>query len=130
MQFIDEKNDLPFGLGDLLDHGFEAILKLPAILGPGDQSRQVQRHDALRFENIRNVAGHDTLCQAFDHRGLAHTGFADQHGVVFRAPRQNLHHAPDFVVAPDHRIELAASRQLRQIAGVLLKRSIGGFRSC
>src|SRR5271155_1684114 len=53
---------------------------------------------------------------------------ANQHRIIFRAPRQNLHHAPDFLVAPDHRVQLATPRQVRQIPPVLFQRAIGGFR--
>ncbi len=54
-------------------------------------------------------------------------GLANQHGVVLSAPRQDLHDAPDFFIAADHRIELAAASQLRQVARILLDGPIGGF---
>ena len=58
----------------------------------------------------------------FDDRRLADAGLADQHRVVLRAPRQDLDHAADLVVAADHRIELAVLGGLGQVAAELLER--------
>ncbi len=60
--------------------------------------------------------------------GLADAGLADQHRVVLRAPGEHLDGAADFLVAADHRIELAVARLLRQVAGVFLQRIVGAFR--
>ena len=128
VQFVDEQNDLAGGLGDLLQHGLQAIFEFAAILGAGHQRGQVQRHDALGLEHFGHVAGDDALRQAFDHGRLAHAGFADQHGIILGAPRQNLHHAANLDVAPDHRIELAAAGQFGEVARVLFERAEGGFR--
>ena len=111
VQFVDEQNDLAVGFGDFLQHGLQAVFEFAAIFRAGDQRRQIERHDALRLQNFRHVAGDDALREAFDDGRLAHAGLADQHGIVFRAPRENLHHAANFFVAADHRIELAAARQ-------------------
>ena len=54
--------------------------------------------------------------QAFNDGGLAHAGFAEQHGVVLGAPAKNLHHPLDLVFAADHRIHLALTRDLREVA--------------
>ena len=51
-------------------------------------------------------------------------GLADQDRIVFRPARKHLHHAPDFVIASDDRIDLALPRQLGQIAPVFLQRLI------
>jgi hypothetical protein len=63
----------------------------------------------------------------FGDRGLADAGFADQRGVVLGAAGKDLDGAADFLVAADHRIELAVARGLGQVAGVLLHRVIGVF---
>src|SRR5205814_6184587 len=75
-----------------------------------------------------DVARDDALRQAFHDRSLANTGFANQHRVVLGAARQYLHHAADFLVAADHRVELAATRQLRQVLGIALQRLVFRFR--
>ena len=67
----------------------------------------------LLLQAFRHFAVDDALREAFDDRGLADAGLADQHGVVLRAPLQHLDRAADFLVAADHRIELAAARRAR-----------------
>jgi hypothetical protein len=62
------------------------------------------------------------LREAFDDRGLADAGLADQHGVVLRSTGQHLHGAANLIVTTDDRIELAALGPLREIDGVLLQR--------
>ena len=128
VQLVDEQDDLAFRLGNLLEHGLQPVFELAAILGAGDQRRQVQRHNPLGLEHLGNIPGDDPLRQPFDDGGLAHAGIADQHRVVLRAPGQDLHHAADLVIAANHRIELAAASKVGEVPGVLLERAIGGFR--
>ena len=42
-------------------------------------------------------------------------------GLFLRAPRQHLNHAADFLVATDHRVELALAGALHQIDAVLFQ---------
>ena len=123
VQFVDEQDDLAGGFGHFLQHGLQAILEFAAILRAGHQRGQVQRHDALGLEHFRHVAGDDALRQAFHDGRLADARLADQHRIVLGAARQNLHHAADFVVAADDRIELAAARRFGQVARILLQRA-------
>jgi len=69
---------------------------------------------STRFpERLRDFAIDDALRQPFDDRGLAHPRLADQHRVVLGPALQDLDDAPDFVVAPDHRIEFACASALQ-----------------
>ena len=79
----------------------------------------------LVLQALGHVAVDDAQRQAFDDRGLADAGLADEHGVILGAPRQHLDGAADFLVAADHRIELAVARRLRQVAGVFLEGIVG-----
>ncbi len=128
VQFVDEQNDLPFGLGDLFQDGFQTVFKFAAEFRSRHQRRQVQRHDALGLQHVRYVAGNDPLRQAFHDRGLSDAGLADQHRVVFRTPRQYLHHAANLFVAPDYGIELLSARQFRQVARIFFQRCVGSLR--
>ena len=73
----------------------------------------VEGDQPLVLQPLGDVAGHDALGQALHDGGLAHAGLADEHGVVLGAARQHLDHAPDLLVAADHRVELARPRQIR-----------------
>ena len=48
-------------------------------------------------------------------------------GLFFVRRAKNLHHAANFFIAPNHRIELSASSQVCQIARVFFQRGVGGF---
>ena len=127
MQFVDEQNDLSFGFGNFLQHRFQAVFKFAAVFRAGDQRGKIQCHQLLGFQHVGHVAGNDALRQSFDDGGLAHAWFADQHGIIFGAARENLHDAANFFVAADDRIEFRAPRQLGQIARIFFQRRIGGF---
>ena len=127
VELVDEQHDLAGGVDDFLQHRLQAILELAAILRAGNQRAHVERDDLLVLQALGNVAADDALREPFDDGGLADAGFADQHGIVLGAARQHLDHAADFLVAADHRIELALARQLGQIAPVLLQRFVLAF---
>ena len=124
VELVDEEHDLAFGVDDLLEHGLQPILELAAVLRAGNQRAHVEGDDALVLEPFGHVAADDALRQAFDDGGLADAGFADQHRVVLGAARQHLDDAADFLVAADHRIELALAGQLGEVAAVLLERLV------
>ena len=116
------KQDDVIGFGGLLDHVLEALLKLTAILGTRDKTRQVERPDILVHEVLGHVAGSDLLCQALDDGRLAHAGVTQDKRVVLGAARKDLHHTLDFLFATNYRVELAIARLLREVGGELLKR--------
>ncbi len=122
VQLVDEHDDLAFRVGDLLQDGLQPVLKFPSVLGAGDHRAQVERDHASILESLGDVAGDDPLRQALGDRGLADARLADQDRVVLGPPRQDLDHAPDLVVAADHRVELALGRRLGQVAAVALER--------
>ena len=114
----------PCGGGDLGQHRLQPLLELAAELGAGDQRAEVERQQALVLQAVGHVAIDDAQRQAFDDRGLADAGLADQHRIVLGAARQHLDGAADFLVAADHRIELALARRLGQVARVFLERVV------
>jgi hypothetical protein len=131
VQLVDEQDDLAFGVDDLLEDGLEPLLELAAVLRAGHQRAHVEPDDLLVLQPLRHVAAHDALRQAFDDGGLADPGLADEHRVVLGAAREHLDHAADLFVAADDRVELAAARQLGQVAAVALERLVlaSGFGS-
>ena len=121
MHLIDKQDDV-VGLGGLLDHVLEALLKLATILGARHEARQVERPDILVHEVLGHVAGCNLLSQALDDGRLAHAGVAQNERVVLGAARKNFHHTLDFLFATDHGVELAIARLLREVGRELLKR--------
>ena len=65
--------------------------------------------------------------ETFDDGGLADAGLADQHGIVFRAARQDLHHATNFFIAADDRVKLGTAREIGQVTSVFFKRRVGSL---
>jgi len=88
----------------------------PRYFDPGDEGREVQRVDLLALQQLGNVGVRDPLGQALDHGRLADAGLADEHGVVLRAPREDLHDPLDLGFAPDDGVELALGGELGQVA--------------
>ena len=128
VQLVDEGDDLALGLGDLLQHGLEPLLELAAVLRAGDHRGQVERHQPLALEALRDVAGDDPLGQALDDRRLADAGLADEHRVVLGAPGEHLDDAADLGVAADDRVDLALAGALGEVDGELLQRLEGALR--
>ena len=124
VELVDEEDDPPFGLGDLLEHRLEPLLELAAKLGAGDQRPHVERDHAAVLEALGDVARDDPLRQALDDRRLAHPGLADQDRVVLGPAAEHLDHPADLGIAADHRVHLAPPGQLDQVAAVLLERLV------
>jgi hypothetical protein len=124
VELVDEEDDLPLGLLDLLDHGFQPLLELPAVLRSREHRSQVEGDDLLVLQALGHVAGGDAPREPFDDGGLADARIADEDGVVLRPARQDLHDAADLVVPPDDGVELAAAGQLGQVASVALQRLV------
>jgi hypothetical protein len=126
MQLVDEEDDVA-PLADLLHDLLQTLLEFAAVLRAGYQGGQIEGVDLLVLEQLGHVAGGDALGQALDHRRLAHAGLTDQNRVVFGAAREDLHHALDLGLAPDHRVELAVGGQPRQVAPELVEQ-LGALR--
>ena len=115
VQLVDEHDDVRV-LGQLLHDRLEALFELTAILGAGDDQRDVEREQPLVGEEVRHVAVDDLLRQALDDGRLADAGLADEHGVVLGAAAQHLLHPLDLEVAADQRIEQVLHRRFGQVA--------------
>jgi hypothetical protein len=115
VQLVDEQDDV-LGAAHLVHHRLDALLELAAVLGARDHHGQVEHDQALVLEHLGHLAGHDVLRQALDDGGLADARLAQQHGVVLRAPAQDLDHALDLVLAADDRVEVVLARELGEVA--------------
>jgi hypothetical protein len=105
----------------------------PRNFRAGQQRAEIQRQDALVAQTLGHLAVDHALGQALDDGGLAHARLADEHRVVLGAALQHLDRAADFVVAADHRVELAVAGALREVdrvafEGLALILRIGAVR--
>ena len=122
VQLVDEQNDAALRVLHLAEHGLEPLLELAAELRAGDEGAHVERDHPLVLEALRHVAVDDAQGEPLDDRRLADARLADEHGVVLGPPRQHLDDAADFLVAADHRVELALLGPLDEVDAVLLER--------
>ena len=122
VQLVDEQNDLALRVFDFFQDRFETVFKFAAIFRPGQHRSEIERHHALVLQNFRHVAGNDALGEAFYDSRLADSGFADEYGIIFRAAGEHLHHAANFFVASDDRVELAPAGLLGQVARIFFQR--------
>ena len=120
VELVDEENDVA-ALGDLLHHLLQALLELAAVLRARHERGQVERVDLLVLQELGHLVRGDARGEALDDGGLADARLADQHRVVLRAAREDLHHALDLGLAPDDGVELALGRELRQVAAELVE---------
>ena len=82
MQFINEQDDPPRRLSDLLQYSLETVLELAPELGSRDQGAHIQSDQLAVLQAVGNVARNNALGQALSNGGLAHARLADQHRVV------------------------------------------------
>ena len=82
MQLIDEQHHTGIGTTHLLEHRAQAFLELTSELGTGDQSPEIQRHQAQTLQRLRHFTRHDPLRQELRNRCFANTGFTDEHRIV------------------------------------------------
>ena len=128
VELVDEQDHLAVAVLDLLEDGLQALLELTPELRPGDQRTEVERDDPLVLEPLGDVAADDPLGQAFDDRGLADSGLADQDRVVLRPAAQHLDDSPDLLIATDDRVQAACPGLGGQVATVLLEGGVGALR--
>ena len=120
VQLVDEQDDVPAS-ADLLEHLLQPLLEITAVARTRDQRTQVQRVKLLVLQRLGHLAPDHQLRQPLDDRGLAHTRLADQHRVVLRPARQDLHDPLDLPLPPDHRVQLALASGLGEVAAELIQ---------
>ena len=79
------------------------------------------------FSPLRHVAIDDALGEPLSDGGFADARLSDQDGIVLGPPRQHLDGSADFLVAADHRIDLAFAGRFGQVTGVFVERVIALF---
>ncbi len=105
MDLVDEDQHVA-GPAQLVDQLLHALLELAAELRAGHQRRHVERIEPLAGNRVGHLARRDAQGQPLDDGTLAHSGLAQQHGVVLATAREDLHHALDLLLAADHGVDL------------------------
>ena len=121
VQLVDEQDDV-LGAAHLVHHRLDALLELAAVLRARHHAGEVEHHQALLVQQVRDLLRDDALRQALDDGRLADARLAQQHRVVLGAPAQDLDEALDLVLAPDDRVELGVLRELREVAPEAVER--------
>ncbi len=115
MQLVDEDDDV-VALGELPHDRLEPLFELAAVLGAGDDQRDVEGENPFLGQVDRDIPLHDFIGEPLDQCGLPHSGLANQHGVVAGAAAEDLDDAGQLLLAADQRVQGAARRRLRQVA--------------
>ena len=121
VHLVDEDDELALARADLLEQRREALLEVAPVLRASDHRRQVQGDDAATGQLRGHLVVRDRLGEALRDRGLAHTGLADEHGVVLRAAGQDLDRLRDLLVAADDRVQPALGGLRREVMTVLVQ---------
>ena len=124
VELVDEEDDFAVARRDFLDEGFESLLELAAVFRAGEHRADVQRDEALAFHALGHVAVDDASREAFGDGRLAHARLTDEHGVVFRAAREDLQHAANLRVTADDGVNLALTRAGGEVRAVFLQRLV------
>ena len=120
VDLVDEQNDVAPSL-DLFQHLLEALFEITAVAGTGNQCTEIERVELLGRERVRDVPGYDLLGQTFHDRRLPHTRLTDEHRVVLRTTRQDLHDPFDLRRSADHRVQVVVAGHLCQVAAELIQ---------
>jgi hypothetical protein len=115
VEFVNEDDGI-LALHQFFHDGLEALFELPAIFGAGNDERKIEGEDTFVGEEGWDIAVGDALRESFDDSGLANAGFADEHGIIFRAAAEDLNDALDFAFAADERVQRAFGGGLREVA--------------
>ena len=127
VKFVDEGDDLAVGTFDFAQNSLEAFFEFTAILRTRNHPGQIKSNELLVLQRFGDVASDDSLSEAFDDGGLTDAGLTDQNRVVLGSTRQHLNHATNFAIATNHRVQLALTCDLSQVASVLLEGLEGTF---
>ncbi len=85
MQFINKQDDFATGLLHFLQNGFQALFKLPAELGSGNQRPHIQRHHAPILEVLGHVAMDNPLGKTLNDGSFSDARLPDKDRVVLGA---------------------------------------------
>ena len=125
MDLVDEEDHIPC-VRKLLHKLPHALLELAPVFRARNEIADVELHDLLVFEDLRDVPLGDLLGKALHNGGLSHAGLPDKHRVVLRPPGEDLDDPFDLLGPSDHGVELPLPALLGEVDGQLIE----GGRLC
>ena len=93
----------------------------------GDVPESLRDKQLLVAQGFWHITVHNAQSKPLGDRRFPDTGLTDQNRIVFRTAAQNLHCAPDFIIASNDRVDLTLTGALGQILRVFLERVIALF---
>ena len=127
VHFVDEQDDATLCLLDFVQHSFQALFEFTAEFRPGNQRAHVQRKQAFALQAFRHIAIDDAQGKTFGDGRLADARLTDEDRIVLGPARKHLDRPADFLVAANHRIELAVAGILGQVARIFLEGFVAFF---
>ena len=117
VQLVDEQDDVASGR-HTVDQTRDPRFVLPTVRGSAQERDVIEGENAHIPERQRNGTRDDPLRESFDDRGLAHTGAADERGIVLAVAQQNVDDARDLRIPAADGIEPPIPRLVRQVTGI------------
>ena len=128
VDFVNDQDDVAADL-HLGNEALHPALKLAPELGPGHQSREVQKVYLFVPELKRNLPLGNPLGQPFGNGSLAHAGFADETGVILLAAVQDLNDPLRLHVPAHHLVQLPLPGPAGKVQAVGVQKFVFfGFR--
>ncbi len=123
MNLVDEKNRLRI-LRELLQHRFQPLLEIAAVLRAREQRAHVERIHLKLTQQLGDVAFVQAPRKPFGNGRLADTCFADQQRIVLATAAQHLDHALQLVRTTDQRIDLAVLGEMIEVDRIGIERAL------
>src|SRR5271157_2892391 len=121
MELVDKKDHRAGRLVNLLEHGFQSVLKLSSVFRPGKHRTEIKGKHLLVFQCFGHVTAYDPLGQPFNNGRLTDSRVTNDDRVILSPSREHLHHAPYLLIPPDDRIEFSFARLLGKVTSILLQ---------
>ena len=118
VELVDEEQDAALALLHLAEDGFQPLLELTPVLGPGDEGAHVQGEDRLVLQALGHIAVENALGQTLHHGSLAHAGLADEDRVILGLAAEDLDGVPDLRVPANDRVQFALPGHFHQIPAI------------
>ena len=122
VNLVNEEQNLTVRGDHLLHHSLQSLLELALVLRTRNQRTHIERKDTLRAQVLGHVAIDDTMRNSLSDSGFTNACLTDQNRIVLGTTRENLQHTSNLLIASDHGVELATTRLLIEVDGVLAER--------